>query len=223
MFNELLFIVHVILVSFTTLLFATLGKEALVAYVSLLFVMANIFVIKQISLCSWYATTADAFIIGISLSLNLLQELWQKEIARKAIWISFTCSAFYMIMTQLFLAYVPVMQDTTQIHFEHVMGNTMRLVVASCVAYIVTQMMDTYVYAYMRQKTDGRYFVVRNYISICLSQFIDTLLFSFLGLYGILPNLIHIMVVSYVIKLCAIAGATPFLIYSKRYFNFKKD
>ena len=221
MLNELLFFVQVSFISFATVCFGKLGKEALISYISLLFVISNIFVIKQIMLFSWYATSVDAFIVGISFGLNLLQEIWGKEIARKTIWISFLCSAFYMIITQSILYYNPILQDTTQKHFEYILSNTFRLVIASFIAYLITQISDNYVYAYLKQKTDGKYFVLRNYFSICLSQFIDTISFTFLGLYGIITNLGNVIIVSFAIKIVTLILITPWLIYAKRIINTK--
>ena len=214
--NELLFMFHVTLVSLATLFFARLGKEALVAYISLLFVTANIFVIKQITLWGWYATTADAFIIGVSFGINLLQEVWGKEVARKTIWISFACSAFYMIMAQFLLGYQASSGDATHLHFAALMSHTLRITLASFVSYIITQMADTYLYAYVRRVTNDRYFVARNYLSMLSSQLFDTILFSLLGLYGIMTNIIHIMIVSYLLKVIAILLTTPFLIVAKQ-------
>lgn len=216
MINEILFFAQVTFISFATICFGKLGKEALISYISLLFVLANIFVVKQITLFSWYATSADAFIIGISFGINILQEYWGKEIARKTIWISFACSAFYMITAQAIVYYTPIPEDTTQIHFESLLSNTFRIVIASFISYIVTQFSDTFVYAYLKQKTRAGYFVLRNYISICLSQLLDTILFSFLGLYGIVENLTDIIIVSYIIKLCAILLITPWLACVKK-------
>lgn len=214
--NELIFVGHVSLVSFATLLFARMGKEALASYISLLFVVANIFVIKQINVLGWYATCADAFIIGVSFGINLMQEVWGKDIARKTIWISFACSAFYMVMAQFLLAYDPASYDITHLHFAHIMGNTLRIILASFASYIITQMADTYLYAYVRKLTNDQYFVARNYLSMCSSQLFDTVLFSLLGLYGIMHNIMHIIIVSYALKLAAITLTTPFLIIAKR-------
>ena len=216
MMNELLFFAQITLISFATVGFGRLGKEALVSYLSLLFVIANIFVIKQITLFSWYATSADAFIIGISFGINLLQEVWGKNIARKAIWISFACSAFYMIMAEFVLRYIPIAEDMTQPHFAFILGNTTRIIIASFISYIITQTTDTYLYAYLKEKANGNYFVARNYISICSSQLFDTILFSFLGLYGIITNIGDIIIVSYVIKIIALIMITPWLIFAKR-------
>ena len=216
MINELLFFLQITVVSAATICFARLGKSALVAYISLLFVIANIFVIKQIEIFSLYATTADAFIIGISFALNLIQEIWGKESARKAVWISFACSAFYVIMTQFLLHFVPVIEDVTHPHFVAIMTNTLRIITASFVSYIITQLVDTTLYAYLKRQMNNRYFVARNYFSICTSQLLDTVLFSVLGLYGIVTNLEQMIVVSYVIKLSAMIAITPWLVIAKQ-------
>lgn len=223
MTNELLFLTQITLISLATIGFGRLGKEALVAYLSLLFVIANIFVIKQISLFSWYATSADSFIIGISFGINLLQEVWGKEIARKAIWISFACSAFYMIMAQFVLYYTPIAEDLSQPHFSFILNNTTRIIIASFISYIITQTADTYLYAYLKQKTDGKHFVFRNYASICSSQLFDTILFSFLGLYGIITNIFDIIIVSYAIKIIALVVITPWLMYAKRFVGYTSN
>ncbi|MBI2352811.1 queuosine precursor transporter [Candidatus Dependentiae bacterium] len=219
MINNILFLLQISIISFTTIGFGLLGKEALVAYISLLFVIANIFVIKQIQLFSWYATSADAFIIGISLALNLLQEFWGKEIARKAIWISFLCSAVYMIMSQFLIWYIPTKEDIFHPHITIVLQHSFRIVIASFLSYLITQYIDISFYGYLKQKTKSRFFVIRNFISIAISQLLDTILFSFLGLYGILYNISHIILISYIIKLIAIGITIPWLFISKKILN----
>lgn len=221
MINELLFFGHITAVSLATLYFARLGKEALVSYIALLFVMANIFVIKQITLFSWCATSADAFIIGISFGLNILQEFWGKQIARKAIWISFACSLIYTGMAQWILLYHPTTCDTTQLHLLAINLHAPRIIAASCIAYLITQYIDTQLYYFLKLKTGGAYFTVRNYISICFSQLCDTILFSYLGLYGIMPNITNIIFVSYVIKIIALFIMTPWLMFAKKIINSK--
>lgn len=215
-FNIALFVAHKSLISLTTLFFLYLGREALTAYVSLLFVIANIFVIKQIQLGGYNATGADAFIIGISFSINLLQEYWGEETARKAIMISFACSALYLIMTFIHLAYQPAAFDTSQVHFVYLMQHSARIIIASFTSYSITQTADTYLYAFTKKITQGRFFVLRNYISMFTSQLFDTILFSFLGLYGIVNNLGHIIVISYLIKVAAVLLSTPFMIFARK-------
>ncbi len=223
MTNECIFALHVGIISLSTLLFSKLGKSALIAYISLLFVIANIFVIKQIQLFGWSVTSADAFIVGISFGINLLQEFWGKEAARKAIWISFACSLFYMIVVQCILGYAPAPFDDAHPHFAHIMTYTIRITLASFISYLITQFTDMYLYGYIKQATHGKYFVLRNYFALGTSQLLDTILFSFLGLWGIVDNIGHIIIMSYAIKIIAIFMTTPFLIVAKKLAFSEKE
>lgn len=214
--NHLIFIVHTAIISGTVLFFGRLGKSALTSYISLLFVLTNIFVIKQINLLNYDVTTADAYIIGASFGINLIQEIWGKKSAQKAIFTSFACLLFYLIMGYFQIWYIPAMYDTSHAHFIYLMSHTLRIVVASFISYLIVQYADTVMYGYLKKKADGKYFVLRNYASMFSSQLFDTILFSFLGLYGIVHNITHIIVVSYGIKVAGILLTTPFLYYAKK-------
>jgi len=223
MFNELLFSLQIVIINITVLIVGKFGKSALTAYVSLLFIMANIFVIKQINLFGLTITSADSFIIGISFSLNLLQEFWGKEQAQKAVWISFILSIFYVLISHCIVAYIPASIDDAQIHLMYLTTYTVRIVAASFVTYLITQFIDIHFYAYLKKITHDQYFIARNYISISTSQFIDTVLFSYLGLFGIVSNIGHIIFMSYTIKLITIVCATPFLAFTKKVLFLKKE
>lgn len=214
--NNLIFLAHISIISSCTLFFGKLGKSALISYVSLLFVLANIFVIKQINLLNFSVTTADAYIIGISFGINLIQEIWGKKEAQQTIFISFACSIFYLLMGYFQIWYMPAPQDISHKHFEFLMNHTLRIIIASFISYLIVQYTDTIMYAYFKAKTNGKYFLLRNYISMLSSQFFDTILFSFLGLYGIVHNINHIMIVSYCVKIIGILLTTPFIFYAKK-------
>lgn len=214
--NHLIFITHITIISLSTLLFGKYGKSALISYISMLFVLANIFVIKQINLSHFQVTTTDAYIIGISFGINLIQEIWGKENAQKTIFISFGCSLFYLIMGYFQIWYIPASHDTSHIHFIYIMNHTLRIMIASFISYIIVQYTDTILYDYLKKKTHGNYFVARNYISMLSSQFFDTILFSFLGLYGIVHNITDIIIVSYGVKIIGIFLTTPFIFIGKK-------
>lgn len=218
-YNELIFLFHITLMSVATLMALRLGKEALVAFISLQAVLANLFVVKQITLFGLTATGSDAFTIGTVLGLNLLQEYYGREIAQKSIWISFGCLIFYGMVSQVHIGYIPHMCDTMQPHFIAVLNEMPRIVIASFTVYFLAQQLDYQLYGMLKRLFDGNYLVLRNYCSVLLVQLVDTVLFSFLGLYGILDNIWQIIAVSYTIKVIAILISTPFLALSR---NLKK-
>ena len=223
MLNELLFLSQIFIICLCIIGFAILGKEALIGFIGLLFVMANIFVIKQINLFGWTVTSADIFIIGISFSINLLQEFWGKTIAQKATWISFALSVFYLIIGKCIIAYTPAVIDDAHTHLVFIMENTSRIVIASFISYLITQFIDIQIYGYLKEKTAGKYFALRNYFSLCFSQLLDTIIFSFLGLWGIVAYISDIIILSYSIKLLTIFCMSPFLIFAKKIIKKYKN
>jgi uncharacterized integral membrane protein (TIGR00697 family) len=52
-----------------------------------------------------------------------------------------------------------------------------------------------------------------------ISQAIDTVFFSFLGLYGIVSNISDIILASYLIKILAILLATPFVAFARKFIK----
>ena len=91
--------------------------------------------------------------------------------------------------------------DQTQAHFMALLSIAPRLTGASLVSYLISQTIDVYLYAYLKNKS---FYFIRNYASIAISQLTDTIIFSIIGLAGLGYNLLHIIVFSYIIKLMAI-------------------
>jgi queuosine precursor transporter len=214
--NEIIFLLYSISIIITTLGALRLGKEALVSLVVLNSILANLFVSKQITLFGLNATASDSLAIGATLSLNLIQEFYGKTQAIKTIWISFAAMLFYTLISQLHLAYLPNSFDTCHQAYLFILGNTPRILAASLSVYLVVQQLDTRLYAFLKKHYQGTPFLIRNNISIGCTQLLDTILFSFLGLYGIIDNIGQLIIFSYLIKLITILITTPFLALSKK-------
>jgi hypothetical protein len=203
-------------VSTTALLMLHIGKEALVAYITLMAVLANVFVLKQITMFGWQASASDVLIIGSVFGLNLLQEYFGRHLSKIAIWTSFTLLFFYTIISQLHLWYTPSASDATNEHFKALFGPMPRFAIASLVTYFVVQHIDMVLYGLLRTHFKSTSMLLRNYSSIALSQLIDTALFGFLGLYGLVDNLGQTLIVSYLVKIAAIFLLGPFILMSKK-------
>ena len=220
--NELIFITHIVIIAIGSIGCLILGDYALVAFVCIQCILANFFVIKTTTLFGLTATCSDAFTVGATIGLNLLQEYFGKEIAKKTIWINFFLLIFYAIVSQIHLLYVPHITDITQLHFFSLLRFMPRIVIASFSVYLIAQFADYHLYGILKKTFNNNYLILRNYISIAVSQLLDTVLFSFFGLYGIIDNIGEVILISYIIKLISIIIATPFVALSKRIY-FKKN
>ncbi len=185
-----------------------LGKEALITLCSIMSVLANFFVLQQIEFFGWNATSSDAFAIGTLFGLNLLQQTYGRETAKKALWISFFAMVFFVAVSQVHLLYIPGDADTSRNHFQALLSSTPRLLLASLGTFLLVQWLDLRMYGFALKRWSAISWRLRSTGCLIISQAIDTALFSALGLWGVLSDLGSIMAVSYGIKCAAILITT---------------
>jgi uncharacterized integral membrane protein (TIGR00697 family) len=223
MLNEIIFLLHIISVTILGLIALRFGKSALIAIIALQCVVANIFVTKQILLFGFNVTGVDVFIIGAELSLNLLQEFYGFNAAKNAIKISFLMLLNFLIYSVFQLWYTPSISDTMHPNFAAILGVTPRIIFASILAYLISQSSSVLIFRFLQKLFNNKFFVLRSGITTSLSQFIDTVVFTVVALYGITYSIAQIITLSFAIKLFAIALATPFIAFAKKIFKLNKS
>lgn len=214
--NELIFLLQTCLVAASTIAALALGREVLVSLICIQTLLANLFIAKQICLCSFFTTSTDVFSIGTILGLNLLQEYFGIKAARKAIVSSFFVALFFTLVSMLFVQYAPCIHDKAHFHFAAILVPLPRLLITSLIVFGIIELIDTTFFAYLKRLMGTSNFALRAGISLIGSQLLDTVLFSFLALYGTVASIADIIMFSYAIKLVAIACSTPWLILVKR-------
>jgi queuosine precursor transporter len=205
--NELIFILQILVLVGALFWAARIGKEALIALCVLLSILANFFVLKQMDLFGWNVTCSDAFAIAGIFGLNMLTQAYGREIAKKTIWISFFGLLFFAAVSQIHLLYQPNVYDESQAHFSFLLTSAPRLLIASLLTFLVVQQFDVRLYGFFQKKFSGLSWQARSTVCLLTSQILDTVLFSLLGLYGIIQELTAMMVVSYLVK-CAVIALT---------------
>lgn len=209
--NEFFFFSHILFVLGFVLVALRLGKSALIANISLQGILANLFVVKQISLFGFSVTCSDVFAIGCILSLNLLQEYFGKVAARLASHVSLFSLLFFTCMSQIHLFYIPTAFDTSHSAFQTIFSSTPRIVLASIATFYLVQQWDIRFFSFLKGA-----FPLRVAISLVFSQLIDTVFFSFLGLYGLIESVFDVILLSFLIKCLIIAVSSPFVVFSKK-------
>lgn len=217
--NELLFLLHILLVLFFAWGALKLGKEALVSWIAIQAILANLFVIKQTSLFGFTVTCSDVFAIGSILGLNLLQEYFGQESAKRAAWVCFFVMIFFALMSGVHLLYAPSFEDQTQAAFVSILSAAPRLLIASLITFLIVQQVDVRLYGLMKKALPTASFPVRNTLSITFSQLLDTTLFTFLGLYGLVTSIGDILLFSFAIKLLIVLLMMPALSLIKRSYK----
>lgn len=213
--NELIFFVQTLLIIGFALGAFRFGKEALVAWISIQALIANLFVLKQVTLFGLDVTASDAFMIGSLLGLNFLQEYFSQEEAAKATKICFFFMLFFILVSQLHLLYQPISADVAQSAFLTLLSPSPRLMIASIAVFFIVQQVDIRFFAFLKKTFTRTNFAVRAAIALVFSQFLDTVLFSLAGLYGIVESLFDIMLMSFIIKLIVIFCFTTCVRWAK--------
>lgn len=206
--NEILFFSHILVVVAFVMASLRLGKSALIALVAIQGILANLFVVKQMSLFGFSVTCSDVFSIGGILALNLLQEYYGKEPAQSAVKISLVSLCFFACMSQFHLLYAPLTTDP----FVPIFASTPRIIAASIAVFYLVQQIDVRLFGLLRGKLP-----VRMAISLLITQFLDTALFTLFGLYGLVESLFDIILVSYLVKCLIIAASSSLIGLSKRW------
>ena len=145
--NESLFFIHIIVVLAFSFIALKLGKKALVSFMALLAVLANLFVQKQIAFFGLTITCTDVFSIGAMFSFNLLQEFFGQKEGKKAIKITFFLLFFFALMSQIHLLYSPSGLDQTQAYYEKILGIMPKVFVVSFSVFFISQWLDLKIFS----------------------------------------------------------------------------
>jgi uncharacterized integral membrane protein (TIGR00697 family) len=226
--NETLFFIQLFIISLSLLGAVAIGRGALESVVSLFAALMNLLVLKEVSLFGLIITPTDAFTIGGVFGLNLIHEFYGYKAAKTAIWTSFFTSGLMAIFSQIHLSFTAAPCDTCSTSYAIILTNLPRLVATSMICFLIVMFLDTWWYRWLAQRkwsfiggvgphgTKHYHIVIRNLLCIAPTQFIDTLLFSVIGLSGIIHHMGHVILISYTIKLIAIISVTPFIVLARK-------
>lgn len=213
MTNEILFMIQTVVILALTLGVFKMGKEYLKAFVAASLVLANIFVTKQITLFGLDATGGNILYASIFLATDLLNEHYSKDDAKDAVKIGFLASALYLLSTQFIVQYLPSEYDTVHEGMQIMFAFAPRIIVASMLAYLVSQFHDIWVYNFIWRKTGQKWLWLRNNGSTWISQLIDSVIFAVVAFIGTFPFsvVLQIILSTYLLKILVALLDTPFM------------
>jgi uncharacterized integral membrane protein (TIGR00697 family) len=216
--NELLWL-GLLLVNFALILFAYRfwGITGLFMWIALAGITANIQVTKTIILFGMTATLGNIVYAGSFLATDILSEKYGKSDATRGVWIGFFAVVAFTILMQIALAFTPAPFDEIHESLVPVFGIMPRIVMASLLAYVVSQKHDVWAFSFWKERFPGPLWL-RNNLSTIVSQLIDSVLFTLVAFIGVYPAgvLIEIVVTTYILKAIVALLDTPFLYVATR-------
>ena len=71
--------------------------------------------------------------------------------------------------------------------YDLIMGANVRTILAQIASFVVTQVIDIYIFSWIRNKTKGRYLWLRNNVSTFTSQLLANCIFLSIAFWGTMP------------------------------------
>jgi len=171
-------------------------------------VVSNIIAVKLVEM-SGRIFPAGLVIFPLSYLLgDVLTEVYGIRPARRVIWLGFACNLLALGAIQAAI-HLPALDPEFQVQFEAVLGTTWRLFLASLAAYIVGELANAYVLAYMKGATRGRWLWTRTIGSTIVGEGLDSLIFVTIAFAGTGAGLANPIVTTWLIKVGWETLATP--------------
>ena len=141
---------------------------------------------------------------------DVISEIWGKGRANRVVF-----SGFIVLLVTFLLIRIALFWDaapfwTEEKAFSTVLGSTSRIIIASFIAYLVSQFHDVWAFHIWRGVTRERHLWWRNTASTVVSQFIDTVIFITIAFYGTMP-VFPLIKGQYLIKVLIALLDTPFV------------
>ena len=216
--NEGLFFVTII-VNFTGILLAykLFGKTGLFVWTAIASIITNIEVTKCVDMFGASVTLGNVIYSSTFLATDILSERHGGKDARTAVWIGFFSSITFTVIIQISMLFQPNEHDLVSGAMDSIFGLLPRLCVASLIAYLISNMLDTYLYDYIKRRCP-KHLWLRNNGSTLVSQFVDNIVFTaiaWIGIYDI-ATMVELGITSYLIKGAIALCDTPFLYIAKK-------
>jgi queuosine precursor transporter len=173
-------------------------------------VVSNIIAVKLVEV-SGRVFPAGLVIFPLSYLLgDVLTEVYGVRAARRVIWLGFACNLLALGAIQAAI-HLPAADFWTenQSAYEEILGTTWRLFLASLAAYLVGELANAYVLAYLKGTTHGRFLWVRTIGSTIVGEGLDSLIFITIAFAGTGASLANPIVTTWLIKVGWETLATP--------------
>jgi queuosine precursor transporter len=147
---------------------------------------------------------------------DAVSEVYGKHKTRQIVYAALIAQVLVLLLTILSVKLPAASRYEFNEQYVTVFSGSIRMIIASLIAFIVSQLHDIWAFEFWKKKTKGKFLWVRNNLSTVSSQAIDTLLFMFIAFYHISPKfdvpfILHLSLSFWLFKLVFALIDTPFV------------
>lgn len=219
MSNEFLFFIELI-VCFGGILLINryLEKEGLIAWIAIASILANILTTKNIDAFGMTYTLGTIMFASTFLCTDILTERYGASAAKRGVVIGMVGTLSLIVFTQIGLAYTPSVIDYIDPALHEVFTLSFRVSLSSVIMYFIANMVDVYLYEYLKERMGGKKMWIRNNVSTILCNTLENFLFMFGAFFGVfeVPAIIEMAVTTSLVEIVVGLLDTPFLYIATR-------
>jgi len=219
MSNELIWILFALTnFGFFLLSYKLFGRMGIFMWIVLSTILANLQVLVVIDLFGIEASLGNILYGTIFLGTDVLNEIYGKKEAKKAVFVGFAVMFVTVSMMQIAIRFTPNTNDWAMPFLQEIFGFLPIVFLASVLAFIISQLIDVYVFAKIKEKLpDNKFLWIRNNASTLFSQFVDTIIFVPIAFYyKSFEGILVLIMTTYVIKLIVALLDTPIIYLAKK-------
>lgn len=212
--NELVFFATIIVELFFLLYMLRLGKQGLAAVVVVNIILVSCFGGLLIPLFGFTTNAGNVFYATIFLAAQMMVERYGRDVAARSVWIGFSALVLFVLMAQYSIRLVGVADSSMLLSSIHdVFSAVPRIALASMGAYLISQHLNIWLFAYLRKRQDRPQLWLRSLLSSITGQIVDSILFFTIAFAGTMSfaGLTQTIFVGFCIKVFVAAVGVPAL------------
>ena len=167
-------------------------------------------------------------LFGISVSVGIfvfpltflitdaIEEVFGKTKAKELMYGALIAQVIILFFVVLAVKLPPATRFEFNEGYVQIFNNSIRIIIASLIAFFISQTHDIWAFGFWRKQTQGKYLWLRNNLSTFVSQFVDSTLFMFIAFYQITPKfdvpfIFSLIIPFWIFKIVFALVDTPFV------------
>ena len=158
---------------------------------------------------------------------DIVEEVRGKKTTKVFIYCGFVALILSFVLVWIGINMHPASFYSNNEAYTTVFSNSMRVIIASLVAFIISQTHDIWAFNFWKKKTHGKFLWFRNNLSTIASQFIDTTIFISIAFYHVTPEftaarILQMIIPYWLLKVGFAVIDTPFVYLGVKWLRSDK-
>lgn len=174
--------------------------------------ISNVLAFKLVEFTTLLIAPAGVFAYAITYPMtDTMVEIFGKDRVKFIVLIGVLTQLLVLGVIQLSVILPSASFFQYQSEFALVLSQSSRIIFASLVAYLFSQLWDITIFSWTKKKTKGKYLWLRNNLSTISSQLLDSALFVIIAFYGMMSisELVMLVIGQYLVKVIIALIDTP--------------